>query len=105
MSTTQSHQAPEDSSLWQSNAPPGGQDKHRTQLKWLGSYFISWNDFIFPSLIYDLIIHPIEVGKEALMVPPASVRYLSTDVTCVWSAEALLVMVPTERVLDCTTES
>lgn len=105
MSTTQSHQAPEDSSLWQSNAPPGGQDKHRTQLSWLGSFFISWNDFIFPLFIYNLIIHSIEVGKEALMVPPASVRYLGTDVTRVWSAEALLVMVPTERVLDCTTES
>ncbi len=30
MSTTQSHQAPEDSSLWQCTAPPGGQDKQRT---------------------------------------------------------------------------
>jgi len=59
----------------------------------------------FPSFKYNLIIHSIEVGKEALVVPPASVRYLGTDVTCVWSAEALLVMVPSERVLDCTTES
>lgn len=46
-----------------------------------------------------LIVHPVEVGIEAVMVPPASMRDFSTYVPHVRSAEALLVMVPAEAVL------
>ena len=51
------------------------------------------------------MVDAIQVGIEALVVPPASVRDFCTDVARVRSAEALLVMVPAERVLHCSTEA
>lgn len=68
-------------------------------------YFMFWNVLTVHLLVYDLVIDSVEVGKEALMVPPAPVRDLGTDVSCVWSAEALLVVIPAKRVLNRTAES
>lgn len=51
------------------------------------------------------VVDAIEVGIEALVVPPTAVRDLSTDVTTVWCTEALLVVVPAERVLHCAAEA
>lgn len=51
------------------------------------------------------VIDSIKVGVEALVVPPTAVWDLSADVATVWRAEALLVMVPTERVLHRATEA
>lgn len=50
------------------------------------------------------VVDAIEVGVEALVVPPTTVGDLSADVTAVWCTEALLVVVPAERVLHCATE-
>lgn len=52
-----------------------------------------------------LIVHAIEVGIETLVEPPAGVADLSTDVASVWRAEALPVVVPTERILHRSTET
>lgn len=43
-----------------------------------------------------LIVHAIQVSKETLVIPPSSVRNLSTDVARVRGAETLFVMVPAE---------
>lgn len=51
------------------------------------------------------VVDSIKVGVEALVVPPTAVRDLSTDVATVGGAEALLVVVPAERVLRCPTEA
>ena len=51
-----------------------------------------------------LVVDSIEVGVEALVVPPPRMGDLSTDVACVWGAEALLVVVPAERVLHSAAE-
>lgn len=45
------------------------------------------------------VVDSIEVGVEALVVPPAAVGDLCADVATVRGAEALLVVVPAERVL------
>lgn len=45
------------------------------------------------------VVDAVQVGVEALVVPPAAVRDLSADVAAVWGAEALLVVVPAEGVL------
>lgn len=45
------------------------------------------------------VVDSVKVGVEALVVPPATVGDLSADVATVWGAEALLVVVPAERVL------
>ena len=44
------------------------------------------------------VVDAVEVGVEALVVPPAAVGDLSADVAAVGGAEALLVVVPAERV-------
>lgn len=49
------------------------------------------------------VVDPIQVGVETLVVPPSTVGDLSTDVPTVWCSEALLVVVPAEGVLSCTT--
>lgn len=46
-----------------------------------------------------LVVHPVEVGEEALVVPPAPVGDLGTDVPRIGRAEAPLVVVPGEGVL------
>lgn len=51
------------------------------------------------------VVDPIKVGIEALVVPPTTVGDLSTDVATVGGAEALLVVVPAERVLHCPAEA
>lgn len=51
------------------------------------------------------VVKAVEVGVEALAVPPTTVGDFSTDVSAVRGAEALLVMVPAERVLNCSTEA
>lgn len=50
-------------------------------------------------LVSYLVVDAVEVGVETLVEPPAGVADLSTDVARVWCAEALLVVVPTERIL------
>lgn len=52
-----------------------------------------------------LVVDAVQVGVEALVIPPASMRDFSTDVSCVWGAEALFIMVPAERVFHCSTEA
>lgn len=52
-----------------------------------------------------LVVDAIEVCVETLVVPPASVGDLGTDVARVGCAEALLVMVPAEGVLHSPTEA
>lgn len=52
-----------------------------------------------------LVVDTVEVGLETLVEPPASVADLGTDVACVWCAEALLVVVPTERIFHRATET
>ncbi len=42
------------------------------------------------------VVNSIEVGIEALVVPPAAMGDLCTDVATVRRAEALLVVVPAE---------
>ena len=51
------------------------------------------------------VVKAIEVGVEALAVPPTAVGDFSTDVSAVGGAEALLVVVPAERVLNRSTEA
>lgn len=51
------------------------------------------------------VVDSIKVCIEALVVPPTAVGDLSADVTTVRGAEALLVVVPAERVLHCPTEA
>lgn len=51
------------------------------------------------------VVDSIKVGIEALVVPPTAVGDLSTDVATVGGAEALLVVVPAERVLHCPAEA
>lgn len=51
------------------------------------------------------VVDSIEVCVEALVVPPTAVGDLSTDVATVGGAEALLVVVPAERVLHCPAEA
>lgn len=51
------------------------------------------------------VVKAVEVGVEALAVPPTAVGDFSTDVSTVGGAEALLVMVPAERVLNRSTEA
>lgn len=46
------------------------------------------------------VVEAVEVGVEALVVPPTAVGDLGTDVSTVGGAEALLVVVPAERVLN-----
>lgn len=45
------------------------------------------------------VVDAVEVGVEALVVPPSAVGDLGADVAAVRRAEALLVVVPAERVL------
>lgn len=45
------------------------------------------------------VVHSVQVGVKALVVPPPPVGDLGADVAAVWSAEALFVVVPAERVL------
>lgn len=52
-----------------------------------------------------LVVDTVEVGVETLMEPPAGVAYLGTDVASIWRAEALSVVVPTERILHRSTET
>lgn len=51
------------------------------------------------------VVDSVKVCIEALVVPPTAVGDLCTDVATVRGAEALLVMVPAERVLHCPTEA
>lgn len=51
------------------------------------------------------VVDSIKVCIEALVVPPTAVGDLSADVTTVRGAEALLVVVPAERVLHCPAEA
>lgn len=51
------------------------------------------------------VVKAVEVGVEALVVPPTAVGDFSTDVPAIGGAEALLVMVPAERVLNRPTEA
>lgn len=51
------------------------------------------------------VIDSIKVGVEALVIPPTAMWDLSADVSTVWCTEALLIVVPTERVLNRTTEA
>lgn len=46
------------------------------------------------------VIKTVEVGVEALAVPPTAVGDFGADVSAVGGAEALVVMVPAERVLN-----
>lgn len=52
-----------------------------------------------------LVVDAIEVCIETLVIPPAGVGDLGTDVARVRCAEALLVVVPAERVLHCPAEA
>ena len=51
------------------------------------------------------VVEAVKVGVEALVVPPATVRDLGTDVPTVRCTEALLVVVPAERVLHRAAEA
>lgn len=51
------------------------------------------------------VVDAVEVGVETLVVPPAAVGDLGADVAAVGGAEALLVVVPTERVPHCAAEA
>lgn len=51
------------------------------------------------------VVEAIEVGVEALAVPPTAVGDFSTDVSAVGGAEGLLIVVPAERVLNRPTEA
>lgn len=52
-----------------------------------------------------LVVDAVEVGIETLVEPPACVADLGTDVAGVWCAEALPVVVPTERILHRSAET
>lgn len=52
-----------------------------------------------------LVVDAVQVGMETLLVPPACVRDLSADVSCVRCAEGLLVVIPAERVFHCTAKA
>ena len=73
--------------------------KSRTKAESHGSHGYLCIPYTYP------VVDAIKVGVEALVVPPTAVGDLSTDVATVWRAEALLVMVPAERVLHCPTEA
>lgn len=62
-----------------------------------------WLDGLFANT--HPVVKAVEVGVEALVVPPTAVGDFSADVSTVGGAEALLVMVPTERVLNSSTEA
>lgn len=51
------------------------------------------------------VVDAVQVGVEALVVPPAAVGDLGADVAAVRGAEALLVMVPAEGVLHGAAEA
>lgn len=51
------------------------------------------------------VVDTIQVGVEALVVPPTAVGDLSTDVATVRCTEALLVVVPAKRILNGATEA
>lgn len=51
------------------------------------------------------VVKAVQVGVETLVVPPTAVGDFSTDVSTVGGAEALLVMVPAERVLNRSAEA
>lgn len=51
-----------------------------------------------------LVVHSIEVGEEALVIPPPSMGNLCTDVPGVGGAEAPFIVVPGEGVLRRPTE-
>lgn len=46
-----------------------------------------------------LVVDAVEVGVETLVEPPAGVADLGADVAGVRRAEALLVVIPAERIL------
>lgn len=52
-----------------------------------------------------LVVNPVEVGVETLVEPPAGVADLGADVARVWRAEAVLVVIPAERILHRPTET
>lgn len=51
------------------------------------------------------VVKAVEVGVEALVVPPTAVGDFSADVPTIGGAEALLIVVPAERVLNRPTEA
>lgn len=51
------------------------------------------------------VVKAVEVGVEALVVPPTAVRDFSADVPAIGGAEALVVVVPAERVLNRPSEA
>lgn len=51
------------------------------------------------------VVDAVQVGVEALVVPPAAVGDLGADVAAVRGAEALLVVVPAEGVLHGAAEA
>lgn len=55
--------------------------------------------------MFYLVVDAVEVGLETLVEPPAGVADLGTDVARVRCAEALLVVVPTERILHRAAET
>ncbi len=59
-------------------------------------YLVTFSLLLWFSVYSHPVIDSIEVGIEALVVPPAAVGDLCTDVATVGGAEALLVVVPAE---------
>lgn len=60
--------------------------------------------FFFLCRLYP-VVDAVQVGVEALVVPPAAVGDLGADVAAVRGAEALLVVVPAEGVLHGAAEA
>lgn len=59
-----------------------------------GPFFLGGGGGVHP------VVEAVEVGVEALAVPPAAVGDFGADVSAVGGAEALPVVVPAERVLN-----
>ncbi len=103
------------SELSESNAPPGRKTQFKHEHIYTTIFFqhcvnVSVSMVLLHLLVCScrqpyLVVDTVEVGVETLMEPPAGVAYLGTDVASIWRAEALSVVVPTERILHRSTET